>query len=140
MGDIPDVRDGKAVAARRLRWSVTVANAAAAVIVAVYVMLLPPGGQPHGSVAVDNVVSAALLLVYLAVSLPAGCALGDRWVRRGCAFVDEQRAPTDEERCLLLRAPGAVALISFAFWLGAAAVFGGLNRMFDPSGFQAARV
>src|SRR5439155_11092205 len=36
--------------------------------------------------------------------------------------------------------PGAVALISFSFWLGAAAVFGGLNRIFDPSGFQAARV
>jgi adenylate cyclase len=137
MGEVAS--DLNAAVFRRLNRGVMAANAAAAVVVTAYTMLLPSGARVHGSTMQHNLISAALLVVYLGIALPSGSAVGARMTKRGCAYLDEGREPTDEERRLLLRAPGAVALLSLSFWIGAAVIFGALNLAFDHSGYQTAR-
>jgi len=104
-----------------------------------YIALLPAGPSAHGTPLRDQVISGAVLLVYLAITLPLGSYIGRRRFDAAVCFVAEGTAPTAEQRVTILGLPMVVAAMSFGFWLGGAALFGVLNVALDPSGYQAMR-
>lgn len=119
---------------RRLSLSIEAANIVSAFVVGCYVQLLPAGAETRFSRQHDAVLSAIVLLLYLAVSIPVGQVMCRRLERRA----DKAAARGDTDPVLGL--PAAYARQSFLMWLGAAAIFGTLNWWFDPSGFQTAHV
>ncbi|MGI8662041.1 MAG: adenylate/guanylate cyclase domain-containing protein [Acidimicrobiales bacterium] len=121
-GELP--RLGRRVALRCTAGAV-LANFAGGVFTFLYLTYIAPGED----VANANG-PAANLLVFVAYFVVAtlvtskACAV---LVRRSTSWVTEDRAPDDKERVRTLVLPRRLAFECFAPWLGAAALYAGLN-------------
>ena len=72
-----------------------------------------------------------VFLGYLAVTGVAGYGVAHRIFQRACTWLAEQRQPTEKERRAVLAVPWRHAVVSFALWLGAAALFGVINARWE---------
>ena len=95
--------------------------------------------KPHrtriaGVLTLDLIVFAA----YMAVFLPIGYWIGRRIFERSCVWFTEDRPPTSREQAAALQLAWREAALSFAAWLGAAAVFGTMH-LFQDGGLVATR-
>ena len=103
------------------------ANAAGAVLSFTSGQLAnPPVGGETGDMGYFHV-----FLAYLAVTGFVGYVIAHRIFRRACRWLVEHREPTEEERQAVLAVPWRHAVLSFALWLGAAALFGVLNARWE---------
>jgi adenylate cyclase len=107
--------------------SFLLANAAAAVLSFTSGQLANPRprGQP-GDMRYLHV-----FLAYLAVMGVVGHSVVHRIFRRACRWLGEQRRPTEAERHAVLSVPWRIAVVSFGMWVGAAALFGVLNGLWE---------
>jgi adenylate cyclase len=111
-----------------------------AVVVAGYLVWLPPPGGRKALGLSDLIVSAAVFVVYLAVSFPLGYLHENRAATAALGWIEEGRAPTEEDARATLSLPWRHAVTSFVLWVGAALVFGPLNLALDSTGYQSVRV
>jgi adenylate cyclase len=96
------------------------ANVIGAALVAGYLLGLSPGELP-GDFHVDEAV--ALLVVYLAVSIPIGDVLSARPARGAQKRLERGLPISSEQRAALVAIPWNAALLSFAGWMGATVLF-----------------
>jgi adenylate cyclase len=106
--------------------SFLLANAAGAVLSFASGQLANP---PRGEAA--DMRYFHLFLAYLAVTGLVGYGVAHRIFRRACPWLVEQRQPTEKERRAVLAVPWRHAVMSFAMWLGAAALFGAVNARWE---------
>jgi adenylate cyclase len=116
---------------RRLGWSGLLASVGGAVLVGLYVLLLPTNSVAP---AEDASVSGVVFAVYLAITMP----IGHWWCRRS-AIRAEAAAETDGG-VALLRLPGTVARMTFAMWCGASVVFAVLQYVLSADAHSSLRV
>ncbi len=69
----------------------------------------------------------ALTAAYLLVSVPLGTVWGLRRLRTGRSWLDDDRAPTPEERRIVLQGPRRIVSVHVVIWSLAALLFGGLG-------------
>ena len=120
---------------KRVLISFLLANAAGAVLSFTSGQLAnPPARGVAGDMRYSHV-----FLAYLAVAGFVGHAIAHRIFRGACRWLVERRRPTEEERRAVLAVPWRHAVLSFAMWLGAAAVFGVLNARWESNAVTGAR-
>jgi adenylate cyclase len=105
-----------------------------------YLSWLPPPGGRSTLSPFDLLVSAAVFVGYGAVAFPLGYLQEKRTTQAALRWLEEGRQPTEDDARATLSMPWRHALTSFVLWLGAASVFGPLNLIFDPTGYQSVRV
>ena len=114
------------------------AHLAGAIVVLGYLLWLPP---PGGRASVhDLLVNCIAFAVYLAVAFPVGFRWCEHVAHKACDWLDDCGAPTEAEARATLSLPWRLAVISFALWLGAVALFAPLKLAFDHTGVESARV
>jgi adenylate cyclase len=138
---VPRADESGAVLVRRtavlLTVSLSVANLiGAASTFAFGYFVLPP-------VDVDDptetgIVNLVVFGIYMAISVPLGTWWGLRRTRPAVEWLRVDRAPTPEERRLVLQAPRSIVFVHVVLWSLAALVFGILNATY--SGELAQRV
>ncbi len=111
-----------------------------AVVVAAYLVWLPPPGGRQALGRTDLLVSGGVFVAYLAVSFPVGYLREKRASEAALGWLGEGRAPTEDDARATLSMPWRHAVTSFVLWVGAALVFGPLNLALDSTGYQSARV
>jgi adenylate cyclase len=117
------------------------ANLVGAVVVAAYLSWFPPPGGRRSSLDTgDLLLSVGVAVAYMALAFPAGMRLGHRFGQKATTWLVDGRRPTAPEARATLALPWRNAACSFSLWLGAAVVFYGVEFVFDPSGYQSARV
>jgi adenylate cyclase len=100
--------------------SAAVANVTGALLVGVYVLVLAPGDVPHDFHVLE---ALGLLVVYLLVALPVGDHLVGRRVRGAQERLERALPLSREQRGALVGIPWRAALLTFAGWTAAAALF-----------------
>jgi len=127
------------IGAFALSIALVVANLIGTVVVfLVAVFIVPEPKVAHqGHV---NLVNALVAAVYFGLASLAGVSLGTgRLFSTSRAWLFEERAATDRERRLILRAPIRVFVMQISLWLLAAVVFGAVNAIYSPgAGIEAA--
>jgi adenylate cyclase len=100
----------------------------AAMVFAFGTFVLPlPEVENTGEV---RLVSGVALAVYLLVCIPLGTAVAFRKARPAREWLRSDRAPTAEERRVVLRAPRSITLIHAFLWSLAAVIFGVLTATY----------
>jgi adenylate cyclase len=120
---------GRAVVRRAIALLVPATLAAnvlgAAVVVVLVAFVLPtPELDDSDHVLLVNVAAAG---AYVVVACIVGTLWGLRQMRQTRAWLEEERAPDDEERRRTLRAPLRLMRINGGLWILAALAFGALN-------------
>ncbi len=124
--------------ARSLARRAPSAHLVGAVVILGYLLWLPPpGGRASTHVLLVN---CAVFVAYLAVAFPIGFLWCSHVADRACRWLIECRSPADDEARATLSLPWRLAVVSFALWLGAGALFAPLNLAFDHTGVESARV
>jgi adenylate cyclase len=98
---------------------VVVANAIAAGVVLVYLLLVGPR-YPGESFLSTALIAATSFAVLLALLVVIATRISRRLAERNTGWFREDREPTAEERDLALRAPFTFAVYPLPFWLAAA--------------------
>jgi adenylate cyclase len=82
----------------------------------------------------DNWGYSVAFVVYMAALCPVCFYVTRRTFRQACGWLAEGREPTEAERRAVLALPWRETVISFGAWLGASALFGILNLVWEPGG------
>ena len=109
---------------------IVVANVVGAAVVfvsALWILPTPPLDDLD-QVRLVNLVAAGL---YVLVAVPIGIVWGNLSMRGMLAAARQERAPTDQERRLVLRGPIRVGVRMGALWAVAAVVFAALNARYS---------
>ena len=113
------------------RRRVVAANLVGAAFVAIEVTVVGvPSAGSGARVQHDNLVSALAVIAYLGVVVPMELLLSRRRTDRTFGWVDERRQPDPEEIAAVFDFPWVQGRWIFAWWLGAAVLFVGLNLGF----------
>jgi adenylate cyclase len=120
---------------------ITAANVIGAAVVFVYLNALPAAGREPVQDVRDLVFYVIAFFVVGGLGAPFAIAHGHRCAHRanGWFRVEPPRIPTAQERDLTLRIPWDQAMSSFAFWIGASAIFGTLIVVRDHNTAAAIR-
>jgi adenylate cyclase len=119
-------------ALRRVATAHLVANTLGAIDVFLLLWLvLPPPRVIGGSLSEVFTVNAVAFAVYLPLTLVLGTVWGYRLARPLQHFLEEGRAPTEEERIATLRHPLRSAAVGATLWLVGAALAVALNVRFS---------
>jgi adenylate cyclase len=110
---------------RSVTFRVLVANGVGAVLVFVYLSLIAVGST--GLRTISDVVALVVMIAYVAVVFPVASIYARRKTAPVREWMASGRAPTAAERSIVLRLPGRFALEIFAYWVGAAVLFGLLS-------------
>lgn len=102
--------------------AVNLSGAAAAFVVAVYVVPEPVIRHSH-AVILDDLVIAAL---YAAVAIPIGIALGFKQLSSLASWLPAEEEPTVDQQLVVLRGPRTLARATGVLWGIAAVLFGAL--------------
>ena len=103
---------------------VNLVGAAVALVLGIFVLPLPPYQPDEYRHPVFYLVAAAC---YVAVAVPVGTFIGSRGQRRVRRWLLEERPAGLKDQRTVLRTPLRLFLLQWAFWLGAALVFGTLS-------------
>jgi adenylate cyclase len=118
-----------------LYWRSLEANVVGAALAFIYLgFLSPPQPSPPHS---EQFLYLAVAPVYLVLVALVGYQLGQRDFRPVGRWLSERRAPTSEERALILSLPWRTAGRAAAGWLGAAVLFGGVTATHHPAVYVA---
>jgi adenylate cyclase len=128
----PD-ESGRDLARRtRLRLTVSLVGAnliGAAIVFAIASWLFPyPTVDDPGATRIANLIA---LGAFFLVVTPLGVRWGTRRLADGRRWLEEDRAPTAEERQVVLRGPRRIVTVHLAIWSLAAVLFGVLNAFFS---------
>ena len=131
---VPQANEPGAALLRRTAVLLTASLAAANVIGAAVtfafgnlVLPLPDIDDP----AEARIVNLVVLGAYVAVGIPLGAWWALRRARPGREWLREDRAPSAEERRLVLRAPRSIVFVHAVLWSLAAVLFGILNATYS---------
>ena len=118
---------------RALYWRLLAANAIGATLAFVYLTIVaPPQPEPpHG----ERVLYLGVAPLYVVLAALCGDRLTRRRVRSTARWLGEHRPPTEGERRDALSLPLWTALLSAAWWTGAAALFGAVTATHHPAVF-----
>jgi len=101
----------------------------AAIVYAIASWVFPyPEVDEPGATRIANVIA---LVAFFLVVTPLGIRWGSRRLADGRAWLQEDRAPTAEERRIVLRSPRRLVVIHLVIWSLAAVLFGVLNAFFS---------
>jgi adenylate cyclase len=101
----------------------------AAIVFAIASWLFPyPPVDDPGTARIANVIA---LGAFFLVVTPLGVRWGRRRLEDARAWLEEDRAPTAEERRLVLRSPRRIVTVHLVIWSLAAITFGVLNATFS---------
>ena len=101
----------------------------AAIVYAIASWVFPyPDVDEPGATRIANVIA---LGAFFLVVTPLGIRWGGRRLADGRAWLQEDRAPTAEERRIVLRSPRRLVAIHLVIWSLAAVLFGVLNAFFS---------
>jgi adenylate cyclase len=103
---------------------VNIVGAAVALLLGIFVLPLPPYQPDEYRHPVFYLVAAA---IYVGVAVLVGTFVGSRGQRRVRRWLLEERPADLKDQRTVLRTPLRLFLLQWAFWLGAAAVFGILS-------------
>ena len=119
---------------RGIRMRVAAANVAGAVLVAFQSTLIGVPAKDNGTRFMQhNMVSGAVVIMYLIVSIPLATLVSQRRSDRTFRWIGEHRDPTGDEIAEVLDYPWVQAREIFVWWLGGAALFVILNFGFGNS-------
>jgi len=129
---------GRVVArrARRLTiFAVLLANAVGSAVVTSFAVLVLP--KPEGSDDLETYVTNLVAAVaYVGPALLIGALWGRRTIERSRhgvrGWLDADRAPTEAERVLVLRAPLRITVVQATLWGFAVLAFSAINLIVDP--------
>jgi adenylate cyclase len=96
----------------------------------------PQPSPPHG----ERFLYLAVAPAYFIVAMLVGYRLAQRRFRPVGRWLAEDRAPTSEERALVLSLPARMASLGMAAWLAAAAFFGTVTATHHPAVYVAGTV
>jgi adenylate cyclase len=124
--------------ARRIKVTLTIslvgANVIGALIVAALgILVLPVPLEDEGTAMAVNLAAVA---VYLLVFVPFGSWWGLKRLRKARAWLEQDRAPTEAERRIVLRAPRRIVTVHIFIWSFAALLFGALNVALADGSFS----
>ena len=101
----------------------------AAIVFAIASWVFPyPDVDDPGSARIANLIAIG---VFFLIVTPFGIRWGIGRLGGTRAWLDEERAPTAEERRLVLRAPRRIVIVHLVIWSLAVIVFGALNAVFS---------
>ncbi len=101
----------------------------AAIVYAIASWVFPyPDVDDPGATRIANVIA---LGAFFLVVTPLGIRWGGRRLADGRAWLEEDRAPTPEERRIVLRSPRRLVAVHLGIWSLAAVLFGALNAFFS---------
>lgn len=106
------------------------ANAIGALVVFALLALVLPGTDLDDASKI-RLFNGVLAAIYLLVALVLGLVIGLTYARPMVRWLKADRDPTEQEQLRALRAPLVVLGLEAALWIVAAALFGGLNVIFD---------
>jgi adenylate cyclase len=114
------------------------ANVVGATIAFVYLSFVAPPqpAPPHG----EQFLYLAVAPLYVVVAALVGYRVAERRFRPVGRWLAERRAPTSEERALILSLPSRTAGHVVAGWLAAAALFGVITATHHPAVYVAGTV
>ena len=96
----------------------------------------PQPAPPHG----EHFLYLAIAPAYFVAAALVGYWIGQRWLRRVKRWLAEMRAPTNEERTLVLSLPWRTAGLAGAAWFVAAGIFGVITGTHHPAVYVAGTV
>jgi adenylate cyclase len=103
-----------------------VANSLGVIAVALYFGFLFPAGADNALAPVD--LNVEVFAVYLAAMILLALPLNAFALRRAVSWVRDGTPPTERQRKLVLQLPLVETASAFLSWIGAAALFGLINR------------
>lgn len=106
------------------------ANAIGALVVFALLALVLPGTDLDDASTI-RLFNGVLAAIYLLVALVLGLVIGLAYARPMVRWLKADRDPTEQKQLRALRAPLVVLGLEAALWIVAAALFGGLNVIFD---------
>jgi adenylate cyclase len=136
---IPRVDEPGRDLARRIKVTLTISLVGANVIgalivVALGILVIPlPEFEEKGTATAVNV---GLAGAYLVVFTPLGSWWGLKRLRKARAWLEEDRAPTEAERKIVLRGPRRIVTVHVFIWSLAALLFGTVNFLLAKDGFS----
>jgi adenylate cyclase len=98
-------------------------------VLAFYVIPSPPELDQETEALVVNLATSA---IYLLVALVVGTVWGFKRVNPTRKWINEERAPDEEELRVALRGPLRILLVNAVLWLVGVFVFGALNLIYSP--------
>jgi adenylate cyclase len=120
---------------RTLYWRALAANVVGATVAFVYLSFVaPPQPSPPGG---ERVLYLGVAPVYFIAAVLVGYQIARRAFRPVERWLAEERAPTDEERALVLSLPWRASGLAATGWLAAAAFFGLVVATHHPAIFVA---
>jgi adenylate cyclase len=120
---------------KALYWRGLEANVVGATIAFVYLgFVAPPQPPPPDG---EGLLYLTVAPVYFVVAALIGYQIAERTFRPVGRWLGEGRAPTSEERALILSLPSRTAGIAVAAWLAAAALFGVVTATHHPAVYVA---
>jgi adenylate cyclase len=99
-----------------------------AVLASAYLLVPLPYIKDRDHVGAVNAVTAG---VYIVFALVTGQVLGTRSLFQVRDWLRSERAPTDQEKRVVMFAPLRLAFVQLGLWLGAAVVFGVINSRYS---------
>src|SRR5918996_666193 len=126
-------RSGRGLARRTralLTIAIVIANAVGAVTVFVFANFVVPTPDldNEGEIRLVNLIGFG---VYLGGAVLIGSIWGSRRMRAMRDFLNEERAPTRDERREVLLGPLRLGVVNAVLWLAAIPLFGALNTAYD---------
>ena len=126
-------RSGQALARRTrllLLFAIVIANIVGAVTVFVFANFVVPTPEldNEGEIRLVNLIG---FTIYLGGAVLIGAIWGSRRMRAMREFLNEERAPTREERREVLLGPLRLSVVNGVLWLAAIPIFGVLNSTYD---------
>jgi adenylate cyclase len=136
---VPDAAGFQRLIPRFSAW-LMLSNAAGAVILFVYFSFIQGNAEGLANNTKDTQISIAVFVAYLAATFPFGIYSGARTFSPVLRWLAEDRPPTESEQRIVLSQPFRQASWSFAYWVGAAIVFGLLQLSFHNGAERAAAI
>lgn len=112
--------------------AIAVSNGIGATLVFVLAGFVLPRPPEFDGVTETLIVNLVATGVYLLIALVVGTAWGFKRVNPTRQWINEERAPTEEELRVALRGPLRILLVNAVMWLVGVLAFTGLNSIYSP--------